>query len=88
MFWLSARQKRRFQRAPGSGDISILGFDGIELSEYYQPALDTMFQPASEMALSSINLLFDMIQGGKARHIVYKAMLLKGLLHGIAGGKQ
>lgn len=71
------------------GDISILGFDGIELSEYYQPALDTMFQPASEMALSSINLLFDMIQGGKARHIVYKAMLLKrGSCTGLRAGKQ
>lgn len=58
-------------------DISIIGFDGIEMAEYYQPSLDTIYQPAMQMALSSVEILFDMIQGGKAQHIVYDSVLLK-----------
>ena len=30
-------------------DISIIGFDGIEVTEYFQPSLDTVKQPAIEM---------------------------------------
>ncbi len=58
-------------------DISIVGFDGIEMAEYYNPSLDTVYQPATEMALSSIEILFDMMQGGEAQHIVYDSVLLK-----------
>jgi len=58
-------------------DISIVGFDGIEMAEYYHPSLDTIYQPATEMALSSIEILFDMMQGGKSQHIVYDSVLLK-----------
>ncbi len=58
-------------------DISIVGFDGIEMSKYYQPSLDTIYQPATEMALSSVEILFDMLQGGKSQHIVYDSVLLK-----------
>ncbi|GHV02891.1 LacI family transcriptional regulator [Spirochaetia bacterium] len=58
-------------------DISIVGFDGIEMAEYYHPSLDTMYQPAAEMALSATNTLFDMIQGNSSKHIVYESVLLK-----------
>jgi LacI family transcriptional regulator len=58
-------------------DISIIGFDGIEMAEYYHPSLDTMYQPAAEMALSGLEILFDMIQGNPSRHIVYESVLLK-----------
>ncbi len=37
-------------------DISIVGFDGIEMSEYYKPSLDTVYQPAVEMTVSRIKL--------------------------------
>lgn len=58
-------------------DISIVGFDGIEAAEYYNPSLDTIYQPANDMALSSIETLFDMMQGGQAQHLVYDAVLMK-----------
>lgn len=58
-------------------DISVVGFDGAEISEFFHPALDTAYQPAKEMALSSIEVLMDMIQGGKSRHYVYDTVLLK-----------
>ncbi len=54
------------------GDVSILGFDGIEMTEFYNPSIDTVYQPASEMAMSSIDFLFEMINGGKAQHKIYE----------------
>ena len=58
-------------------DISVVGFDGIDAGEFYHPALDTIYQPASEMALSSIEFLLDMLQGAPSQHIVYDAVLTK-----------
>lgn len=58
-------------------DISIVGFDGIEIAEFYHPSLDTVYQPAKEMAMYSIDILFDMLQGGKTQHIIYDSVLLK-----------
>lgn len=58
-------------------DISVIGFDGIEMAEFYHPSLDTVYQPASEMALASTTILFDMLQGNPSRHIVYESTLLK-----------
>ena len=58
-------------------DISVIGFDGIEVAEYYSPALDTISQPAEQMAVSAIDALFAMMQGEKTSHIVYEAVLLK-----------
>ncbi len=58
-------------------DISIIGFDGIEMAEYFHPSLDTIYQPAKEMALYSIDILFDVLNGGKNQHIVYDSVLLK-----------
>lgn len=59
------------------GDVSIVGFDGIEMAEFFHPSLDTVYQPFAEMALSSINLLFDQMQGNPSRHLVYESVLLK-----------
>lgn len=58
-------------------DISVVGFDGIEAGEYYHPSLDTILQPASEMALSGTEFLFNMIQGGPAQHLVYDTVLAR-----------
>ncbi|BCN31617.1 LacI family DNA-binding transcriptional regulator [Anaeromicropila herbilytica] len=58
-------------------DISIVGFDGIEVAEYYNPSIDTICQPAEQMSLGAIDALFGMLQGNKASHTVYEASLLK-----------
>ncbi len=58
-------------------DISIIGFDGIEAAEYYSPALDTVSQPAEQMAISAIDALFAMLQGEEGIHTVFEATLLK-----------
>lgn len=58
-------------------DISVIGFDGTEIMEYFNPSLDTLYQPADQMALSAIESLFRMMQGGESSHLVYDAVLLK-----------
>ncbi len=58
-------------------DISIIGFDGIEVAEFYNPSLDTICQPAEQMSLRAIDALFEMLQGGKTTHKVFEAALLK-----------
>ncbi|HEX3076775.1 MAG TPA: LacI family DNA-binding transcriptional regulator [Lachnospiraceae bacterium] len=58
-------------------DISIVGFDGIEMAEFYNPALDTVYQPATEMALSAVSMLHGMMNGEKAQHMVYESVIMK-----------
>lgn len=58
-------------------DLSIVGFDGIEAAEYYHPSLDTIAQPAVDMAAAATQLLLDGINRLPTRHIVFEASLLK-----------
>lgn len=61
------------------GDYSVAGFDGIEMGRYYCPSLATMQQPCDEMAKESIELLFDLIEGGSGnRHRIFPAQLVEG----------
>ena len=47
---------------PGK-DISIIGFDGMDVSCYYNPGITTIKQPKKEMAEKSVELLFDLLKG-------------------------
>lgn len=58
-------------------DISIIGFDGIEMTEFYNPSLDTVYQPAIEMALSAVSMLHGMMNGDKSQHMVYDSVIMK-----------
>lgn len=58
-------------------DISIIGFDGIEAAEYYNPALDTVAQPAQQMAQHAVDALMEMLNGGKTSHIVLESNLIR-----------
>ena len=42
-------------------DISVVGFDGIELGDYMNPRITTMVQPRHEMALESVRILLKLI---------------------------
>lgn len=42
-------------------DISVAGYDGIELGEYYNPKITTIRQPVEEIAKKTIRLLLDVI---------------------------
>ncbi|GAA0743642.1 LacI family DNA-binding transcriptional regulator [Clostridium oceanicum] len=59
-------------------DISIIGFDGLEYSKYFHPAITTISQPAEEIGKKSIKIIFDLIKNKKShKHIVLKTELLK-----------
>ena len=59
-------------------DYSVLGFDGIEMSKYFQPSLSTMKQPCEQMVKSSIELLMDQINGKEEKkQLIFQAELLE-----------
>mgnify|MGYP000843595741 FL=1 len=49
-------------------DISVVGFDGIEMGKYLNPMLTTVKQPMSEIAEYSFNVLIKCIDGKEAEH--------------------
>lgn len=57
-------------------DISLAGYDGIDMADYTVPSLTTMRQPVEEMAKDTTRLLFDIIAGKtQHQHIIYEAEL-------------
>lgn len=61
-------------------DISIIGFDGIDMSYFYNPTLATIKQPAKEIAHKSVELLVHRIEGktDEASVIFLSTQLIKG----------
>jgi LacI family transcriptional regulator len=45
------------------GDIRVVGYDGIEESEYFDPPLTTVRQPISEMSAKAVDFLLDALAG-------------------------
>lgn len=60
-------------------DISIIGYDGIDLVRYYNPTLATVRQPAEEIAEKSVALLLEAIENDSpARHMTLGGELIAG----------
>lgn len=59
-------------------DISIIGFDGMDDSEYYNPGITTIKQPKKLIGEMSINLLISLINGDKEnKHILLDTKLIE-----------
>lgn len=59
-------------------DYSVVGFDGLDFAQYYQPSITTLRQPVEEMAQASIDALFDLIRKkSKNQHIVFEGELIE-----------
>jgi len=59
-------------------DVSVVGFDGIEIGRFTLPRLTTVEQPVDEIARRSVNLLLDMMEKSAApRHILVDAFFRK-----------
>lgn len=57
------------------GDVSVVGFDGVDISRYTIPRLTTVEQPVQEIARRSVELLMDMIEKNAApRHVLVEAV--------------
>lgn len=60
------------------GDISVVGFDGIELGGYIEPPITTMHQPRDRMVTETVRILAEKIDGEeKNEQLVLKAKLLE-----------
>jgi LacI family transcriptional regulator len=60
-------------------DYSVAGFDGMDLSYYYNPSITTIKQPVEEMAVATIKILFDVIRKKtSAQHMTFPAELVIG----------
>lgn len=60
-------------------DISVLGFDGIELSEYSNPRIATLAQPIHQISSLSVRMLVNMIEdGAEASHVTLRAQFRSG----------
>lgn len=61
------------------GDYSVAGFDGMDISFYYNPSITTIRQPVQDMAKESIRILFDMINGKiECESKIFEAELVVG----------
>lgn len=60
-------------------DYSVVGFDGLDISRYYNPTITTIKQPVEEMAEATIKILFDMIKNkAPGQHKIFPAELIIG----------
>ncbi|MCR5154617.1 MAG: LacI family transcriptional regulator [Lachnospiraceae bacterium] len=60
-------------------DCSIIGIDGIILSEFTIPTLTTLVQPREELAVCAVNNLVEMIKGEKEfAHTILRTTLRTG----------
>jgi LacI family transcriptional regulator len=60
-------------------DFSVAGFDGLDIAHYYNPPITTIRQPVEAMAMETIKILFDIINGKtSAQHKTFQAELIIG----------
>lgn len=60
-------------------DYSVAGFDGMDISYFYNPSITTIKQPVEEMAQETIRILFDIIHKKKTQErIIFPAELIVG----------
>ncbi len=61
------------------GDVSVIGIDGISVTQYTVPVLTTMVQPAEELGRTAVDMLLDIVNGSSPnRHVTLGAVLRKG----------
>lgn len=51
-------------------DYSVIGFDGLDMTDYYHPALTTLKQPSAEMVKASITQLMLAIEGTTVDNVI------------------
>ena len=60
-------------------DLSIIGFDGMEIAKYYHPSITTMKQPKDKMGQLSVELLLELLHKKiENKHICLEVELVEG----------
>ncbi len=59
-------------------DYSVVGFDGLDITYYYNPSITTIRQPVEAMARETTKILFDLINNKATnQHKVFEAELVE-----------
>ncbi|SUY34500.1 LacI family transcriptional regulator [Clostridium perfringens] len=59
-------------------DISIMGFDGMDISKYYNPGITTVKQSKKNMANNSIDLLLALLaKKEEHKHIIFETKIIE-----------
>lgn len=59
-------------------DVAVIGFDGMDISEFYSPTITTIIQPKVEMAKISVDLLLDLIANKTDnKHVILNTELVE-----------
>ncbi len=70
-------------------ELSIVGFDGIEFTEFFMPSISTVMQPVEEMGIKSVEILFDVLNNdGQHQHIIFDTKFLHRESLRQIGGKE
>ncbi|MBD3689448.1 substrate-binding domain-containing protein [Nanchangia anserum] len=56
-------------------DLSVTGFDGIEITRFTTPRLTTLVQPTETIVSATCDLLFSLMEGEENRHILIPGTL-------------
>lgn len=59
-------------------DVSVIGFDGLEIGQYMVPCLTTMAQPSAQIAQEAVRLMQQLIEGQGGEHIFLPCACLEG----------
>jgi LacI family transcriptional regulator len=54
------------------GDVSVIGFDNLDLCEMIQPPLTTIERPKYEMGKSAVELLLELIEAGRSHAPIHR----------------
>lgn len=50
------------------GDISVMGFDNLDMAKMIQPTLSTVMQPRRRLGRTAVEMLLEQLRGGRERH--------------------
>lgn len=60
-------------------DVSIIGFDGMDIALYYEPSITTIKQPRQDIGDVSVALLLELLEGkAQNQHIYLDVELIEG----------
>ncbi len=58
-------------------DFSVIGFDGLDITKYYNPSITTVRQPVVRMAKETTKILFDLIEKKTSnQHKIFQGELI------------
>lgn len=58
-------------------ELSVIGFDGLDMGKYYYPSVTTVMQPFSYMVEKAMDMMSQLLRGEKNSHLMLNAEIIK-----------